>query len=138
MEPAPNVGKAFFPLDEELALLAGTLAPRQQEHLVHLASVMPFAHAKSILKDLLGVHVSAETARRLSEQVGKHVEQVQSLQAYLPYQEEATTRPKALRLVMSADGAMVYDQCADHVPISSLPNCGSLKHTSNTTEHRGE
>nr|WP_157506242.1 hypothetical protein [Ktedonobacter racemifer] len=45
-------------------MLPGSLAPRQQEHLVHLASVMPFEHASSILSDLLGVYVSGETARR--------------------------------------------------------------------------
>lgn len=30
----PKCGESFFPLDEELALLPGTLAPRQQSHLV--------------------------------------------------------------------------------------------------------
>ncbi|WP_201372861.1 ISKra4 family transposase [Ktedonobacter robiniae] len=88
-------------------MLPGSLAPRQQEHLVHLASVMPFEHASSILNDLLGVYVSGETARRLSEQVGKHVEHVQTTQAYLPDKQEAILRFKALRLAMSADGAMV-------------------------------
>jgi hypothetical protein len=45
MAPVPAVGRVFFPLDEELALLPGNLAPRQQEQLVHLASWMPFAKA---------------------------------------------------------------------------------------------
>lgn len=42
MELAPPVGRVYFPLDEELGLLPGNLAPRQHEHLVHLAGWMPF------------------------------------------------------------------------------------------------
>jgi hypothetical protein len=68
---------------------------------------MPFEHASSILHDLLGVHVSGETGRRLSEQAGKQVEQAQTAQAHLPSKQETTMRSKALRLAMSADGAMV-------------------------------
>src|SRR5207247_5599828 len=52
MGRGPPVGKAFFPLDEELALLPGNLAPRQQEHLVHVASWMPFAQAARRLERL--------------------------------------------------------------------------------------
>lgn len=74
MEPAPTAGRVFFPLDEELGLLAGALAPRQQEHLVHLASWMPFAHAARMMERLLGVQVSKEATRRLTEQVGGQVE----------------------------------------------------------------
>lgn len=66
MERAPSVGRAFFPLDEELALLPGNLTPRQQDHLVHLASGMPFRCASRMLEALLSVHVSKETVRRLS------------------------------------------------------------------------
>ncbi|GHO79931.1 hypothetical protein KSD_97390 [Ktedonobacter sp. SOSP1-85] len=88
-------------------MLPGALAPRQQEHLVHLAGLMPFEHASGIMSDLLGVHVSGETARRLTEQVGKQVEHAQTTQAHLPDQQEVSSGPKALRLTMSADGAMV-------------------------------
>ena len=55
----PKCGAGLFPLDEELGLLPGTLAPRQQEHLVHLASCMPFKQAARMLGALLGVQVSA-------------------------------------------------------------------------------
>lgn len=91
----------------ELALLPGALAPRQQEHLVHLARLMPFEHASSILDTLLGVQVSGETARRLSEQTGKQVVHVQHVQTALPETQEIASRPKRSRLVMSADGAMI-------------------------------
>ena len=105
--PARNAGRAFFPLDEELALLPGTLAPRQQDHLVHLASWMPFRHASRILHDLLGVYVSAETARRLCEEVGKQVETQQTAEAKRPWQGEAEEQETSSRLAISADGAMV-------------------------------
>src|SRR5215469_12159587 len=55
--PARSAGLVFSPLDEELGLLPGTLAPRQQEHLVHLASCMPFKQAAWMLGTLLGVQI---------------------------------------------------------------------------------
>ena len=64
MEPAQTVGQVFFPLDEELALQPGSLTPRQQEHLAHLATWMPFERAAQMLEPLLGVQVSEPTVRR--------------------------------------------------------------------------
>ncbi|EFH82312.1 conserved hypothetical protein [Ktedonobacter racemifer DSM 44963] len=95
MERAPTVGRAFFPLDEELALLPGTLAPRQQSHLVQLGSWMPFRHASRMLRELLAVHVSPETARRLCEDVGHQVEEQQTAEAHQPWKEEDDGREKA-------------------------------------------
>lgn len=37
---------------------------------MHLASCLPFEQAARMLGDLLGVQMSAETVRRLSEQMG--------------------------------------------------------------------
>lgn len=107
MEPVPRVGSVFFPLDEELALLPGNLAPRQHEHLVHLASWMPFAQASSLLTLLLGVQASKETVRRLTEQAGRHMEQAQTQAAKVPWPEQTSTKASPARLVMSADGAFV-------------------------------
>lgn len=103
----PHCGESFFPLDEELALLPSTLAPRQQSHLVQLGSWMPFRHASRILQELLGVFVSPETARRLCEEVGRRVEEQQTAAAQEPWKEETDGREKPSRLAMSADGAMV-------------------------------
>ena len=64
MEPAPTVGRVFFPLDEELALSSGSLTPKQQDHLAHLATWMPFERASKMLETLLGVQVSEPTVRR--------------------------------------------------------------------------
>ena len=107
MEPAQHVGRGFSPLDEELALLPGTLAPRQQSHLVRLGSWMPFRHASRVLADLLGVDVSTETARRLCEAVGKRVEDKQTAEAHRPWKEEADAPESTCRMAISADGAMV-------------------------------
>ena len=38
-ERAPRVGRGFFPLDEELGLLPGNLAPPQHEHVVQQAGL---------------------------------------------------------------------------------------------------
>jgi hypothetical protein len=107
MEPARTVGSVFSPLDEELELLPGTLAPRQQGHLVQLGSWMPFRHASRVLADLLGVHISPETARRLCEEAGKQVEDQQTAEAHQPWKEEAKAKDAPSRLAISADGAMV-------------------------------
>ncbi len=53
MGPAQTVGQVFFPLDEELALQPGSLTPRQQEHLTHLATWMPFERAAQMLERLM-------------------------------------------------------------------------------------
>jgi hypothetical protein len=106
-EPARTVGRAFFPLDEELAFLPGTLAPRQQGHLVQLGGWMPFRHASRVLEDLLGVYVSPETARRLCEEVGRRVEEKQTAEAKEPWSDGTNPRENPGRLAMSADGAMV-------------------------------
>ncbi len=107
MEPAPSVGRVFFPLDDELALLPGNLAPRQHEHLVHLASWMPFAQASSLLTLLLGVQAGKETVRRMTEQAGRHVEQAQTQAAKAPWPDQTSKMASLARLVMSADGAYV-------------------------------
>lgn len=107
MGPAPIAGKAFFPLDEELGLLPGQLAPRQQEHLVHLASWMPFERAAKMLRDLLGVHVGTETARRLTERMGAWMDVAQAAEAGAPPSSASTEQPAPNRLVLSTDGAMI-------------------------------
>src|SRR5947207_15024952 len=71
MAPARPVGEAFFPLDEQLRLLAAGVTPRAEETLVRLASWMPFASAQELLQDLLGVRVSKATARRATLATGE-------------------------------------------------------------------
>src|SRR5260370_38622068 len=107
MERAPSVGRVFFPLDMELALLPGNLAPRQHEHLVHLACFMPFAKASGLLARLLGVQAGEETVRRLTGQAGRQVEEAQPQAASAPWQEKPAEMVPQARLAIGAYGSSV-------------------------------
>ena len=89
-----NVGKVFFPLDEELGLLPGTLAPRQQEHLVHLACFMPFVKAAQMIEELLSVQADEETVRRLTERMGACMQVAQDNAACSQESTEQTVPPR--------------------------------------------
>ena len=43
----PACGAGFFPLDDELELLPGSLRPNLQEDLVHLGTCMPFGRSET-------------------------------------------------------------------------------------------
>ncbi len=106
MEPAPTVGQVFFPLDEELALSSGSLTPKQQDHLAHLATWMPFERASKMLETLLGVQVSEPTVRRGTLHAGAQYEAHQTAQSRQP----GPTEPAVIRCeqqVISTDGAYV-------------------------------
>ncbi len=109
MEPVPPVGPGFFPLDEELALLPGSLAPSLQEHLTHLASWMPFRRAAQMLTRLLGVQMSEATIRRHTLAWGALYEQQQSAESKQPLApaNEPSASSAVHRLVFSGDGAYV-------------------------------
>jgi hypothetical protein len=107
MGSAHSVGQAFFPLDDELALLPGTLTPSLQEDLVRLGSWMPFGRAAQELKHFRQVDVSRPTVERLTEAAGA---------AYVAYQTAEVERiEQALpvpplgpeKQFLSVDGAMV-------------------------------
>ena len=93
--------QVFFPLDEELGLLPGNLAPRQHEHLVHLACFMPFDKVAQMMEELLSVQTHQDTVRRLTEQVGSWMEAAQTAEV------EANGEQPLQRCVISADGAMI-------------------------------
>lgn len=104
MAPARCVGEVFFPFDEELALLPGSLTLRQHEHLVHLATCLPFERAAQMLEAVLGVQVSEATVRRWTEQAGAHYEAVQTAKTQQP-EEQASSAPR--KQAISSDGAYV-------------------------------
>jgi hypothetical protein len=106
MERAQAVRLAFFPLDEELGLLSGSLTPTQQEHLVHLAIWMPFAQAGKMLESLLGVQISEATVRRLTERAGATYEAVQTAEAEQA-EPEAKSSSVPEKQAISSDGAYV-------------------------------
>ena len=69
----------FFPLDEELALLPGSLTPHAQECLVRLGTWIPsFGRAAELLGACLGVMVSEATMRRQTEGAGAAYEAIQT------------------------------------------------------------
>src|SRR5262249_24330392 len=97
----------FSRLYEQLGLDGAGLTPRGQEVLVRLAVWMSFEHACELLKDLLGIQISATSSWRYTYQTGQAAEAVQQA-------EEARIRadlpepPKgAERQAISADGAFV-------------------------------
>lgn len=106
MEPAQPVGQVFFPLDEELALQPGSLTPRQQEYLAHLATWMPFERAAQMLDRVLGVQVSEPTVRRGTLRAGALYEARQTAQSQQTSPAELTT-VSVEKQVISTDGAYV-------------------------------
>ena len=64
------MGPGFSPLDEELALLPGTLTPSLQEGVVRLGARVPFARATELLAYFTHATIGEATARRLTEGAG--------------------------------------------------------------------
>ncbi len=93
-------------VDGELALQPGRLTPRQQEHLTHLASWMPFARAAQMLERLLGVQVSEPTVRRGTQRTGALYEARQTVQSQQTVQAEPAL-VTCEQQVISTDGAYV-------------------------------
>src|SRR5260370_10448622 len=108
MAPAPSVGEAFFPLDEELGLLGGGLTPRGEEVLARLSTWMPFEPARELLQDLLGVQVSKATARRATLHTGEAALAVWEAEVERLKQELAQSPAGADKPSLSGDGAFVH------------------------------
>ncbi|MFL5666782.1 MAG: ISKra4 family transposase [Ktedonobacteraceae bacterium] len=107
MEPARTVGREFFPLDEQLGLAGAGMTPRGQEALVRLAVWMPFERAGELLKDLLGIQVSATSSRRSTYGIGQAALAVQQAEEERIREELPTPPQGAQRQAISADGAFV-------------------------------
>jgi hypothetical protein len=101
------VGPAFFPLDEQLALLPGKLTPQLHGWLVRLSSWMPFARAAQLLREFTQVPISEATARRLTERAGSSYVALQTEEAARIQRDDPPPPAQPARLVLSADGAMV-------------------------------
>src|SRR5512147_611479 len=107
MECVSPVGREFFPLDEELALLPGKLTPREHECLVRLAGWMPFRTAVELLGDLVGIEVSQIVAEQYAENAGAMYVQLQEEEVIQLEREMPEVGDGADKLLISADGAMV-------------------------------
>jgi hypothetical protein len=68
---------------------------------------MPFKKAASMMGQLLGVQISEETTRRLTQRMGDALEQAQTEEAQAPFQEEKEGECIPETMALSADGAMV-------------------------------
>ena len=108
MAPAPSVGEAFSPLDEQLGLLSGGLTPRGEEVLARLSTWMPFEPAREMLQDLLGVQVSKATTRRATLATGAAALAVWEAQVERLKQEVPQAPAGADKQVLSGDGAFVH------------------------------
>src|SRR5206468_1996255 len=105
---ARPVEPGFFPLDEELALLAGDLTPRLQEALVRLSIQQPsFAKAAAELTFFTGATVHADTARRRTEAAGAVLLGHETAEAARILREHPTAPTGPDTLLFSVDGAMV-------------------------------
>jgi hypothetical protein len=107
MRCAPPAVRGFSPLDEELGLLPGGLTPTLVEHLVHLATWMPFVPAGRMMQRLLRVDVSEATVRRQTEQAGAAYVAVQTAEVARLEQETPPAPAGPARQQVSVDGAMV-------------------------------
>jgi hypothetical protein len=107
MVSAQPVKRAFFPLDEELALLPGQLTPFLQDQLAHLGTWMPFAHAAQMLSSFTQVSVSESSAQRLTEAIGMAYEAVQLAEVERIERDWPEVPPGPDKLVLSVDGAFV-------------------------------
>src|SRR6266487_2545549 len=120
MVPAPSVGWAFFPLDEELGLVSGGLTPRAEETLVRLSTWMPYASARELLEDLLGVQVSKATARRATLHTGEAALAVWEAEVERLKQEVPQAPAGADKQALSGDGAMVHLVGGEWVEVKTL------------------
>src|SRR5256885_13641188 len=120
MGPVPNVGEAFFPLDEELGLVSGGLTPRGEELLAQLASWMPFESAQELLEQLVGVLVSKATARRATLATGMAGLAVWEAEVERLKQEAPQAPDGADKQVMSGDGAFVHLVGGEWVEVKTL------------------
>jgi len=88
--------------------LSGGLTPRGEETLVRLASWMPYAPARELLKDLVGIQVSQATARRLTLGAGEAALAVCAGEVERLKQEVPQAPAGADQQLLSADGAFVH------------------------------
>jgi hypothetical protein len=96
------------PLDEELALLPGTLTPRLQEALVRLSThIPPFAKAARELAWFTGAQVHADTARVRTEAAGAVLVAYETAEAARRLREHPAPLCTPDTLVLSVDGAMI-------------------------------
>jgi hypothetical protein len=107
MWSVPAASGAFSPLDEELGLLPGSYSPFVHQSIVRLGTIMPFPRVPGELAFQVGVTVSRETARRLTEEAGDALVEAEEA-ALRAVQRREVPMPEGVAVQqVSADGAMV-------------------------------
>lgn len=121
MANAQAVARAFFPLDEELELLPGSLTPHAHESLVRLGARVPsFEQAVEELSLTLKIEVSEATARRWTQAAGAAYEAVQHQEVAQIERELPLAAKGAAKLQVSADGTMVPLVGGDWVEVKTV------------------
>lgn len=120
MEYVRSAGRAFSPLDKELALLNGEMTPRLQESLVRLSTWMPFGRAAKELKYFTRAEISEATARRITEGAGWDYVQTQNEQVEQILKQAPPSPPGPQLQLISADGAMVHEVSGEWVEVKTV------------------
>ena len=101
------VRPGFFPLDEELGLLAGHFTPSVYEGLTRLAAWLPFGRAVKEAGHFLHVSVTEATVRRQSEAAGAAYVALQTREVERLEKEASTPVAGPVQQFLSVDGAFV-------------------------------
>jgi len=101
------VGRVFFPLDEELKLLAGAFTPSLVESMVRLGTWMPFGPVTQGIAYFCKVTLSEPTARRKTEEAGQAYVEIQTAQVEALERAEGASPAGPPLQQISVDGAMV-------------------------------
>lgn len=101
------VRRGFFPLDEELQLLAGHYTPTLYEGMTRLSTWMPFGRAVQEASYFLHTHLTATTVRRQTEAAGAACVAVQTREVERLERETPPAPPGPAKQFLSVDGAFV-------------------------------
>jgi hypothetical protein len=107
MECVRAARRGFFPLDEELQLLAGHYTPTLYEGMTRLSTWMPFERAVKEVGYFLHTHVTESTVRRQTEVAGAAYVAVQTHEVERLEHDLPPAPPGPTKLFMSVDGAFV-------------------------------
>lgn len=107
MVAVQNVGRAIFPLDEELELQPGRYTPRLQEAMTRVGGKLPFQQAVDEIKAFWKTEISETTVRRTTHTHGRACE-IMARQEVEAIETEMPDGPgQAKQLVISTDGAFI-------------------------------
>jgi hypothetical protein len=107
MRSARSVERGFFPLDEELELLPGSLTPHLYACTVRLGAWIPFQPTHQLLQQMLGMDLSPSQVRRITQAAGAAYVSEQT-RAAKQIEREAPPAPAGVdKAILSVDGALI-------------------------------